>query len=221
MRAIRLVGIAAILTSAFMLSPNAFATGSWYARFDVSYNAQADNGWGAPNGPVNTVSKRGVGADIALGRDVGAVWAGGSVRGEFELSWKYNDVDYSTQLGTRLTSNAGHTRVSALMYNLYNDFRPNALFDPYIGAGIGYADVRYHYYGYNATAGASSSLSSSDSTFAYQLLAGIKFNCSQSVAVDLGYSMFVVAQPSLSSGNSKFDTSYRSNSALLGLDWKF
>lgn len=226
MRAIRLLGVTGVLSAALMLAPNALAAGQWYGRVGLSYNVLADHGWGSPNGSVNTVSKKGEGLDLALGRDLGRVWAGGGIRGEFELSWKYNDVDSFTQLGTQLTNTTGHTRVLALMYNLINDFRPGTKFDPYLGIGIGYAAVHYgNYNGYNPSTGTWSSLSSLDSVFAYQVLAGFKLNLSRSIALDLAYNWFVLSDPSLqeprSAGFASTKSSYRTNSLVLGLDWSF
>jgi len=164
--------------------------------------------------------------DLAVGRDLGRVWAGGGIRGEFELSWKYNDVDYFTQGGTQLAGTTGHTRALAFMYNLINDFRPESSFDPYLGIGIGYADVYYgDYYGSNPTTNAESSLNSGDSRFAYQVLAGFKLNFSRSLALDMAYNWFALADPSLhepySAGHGTFTSSYRASSLVLGLDWTF
>ena len=226
MRAIRLIGVTGVLSAALMLAPNALAATRWYVRTALSYNNLADNGWSSPYGSVNTVSKKGVGADLAVGGDLGRVWAGGGIRGEFELTWKYNDVNHFDQLGTQLTNTTGHTRVLALMYNLINDFRPGSTFDPYLGFGIGYADVHFsNYNGYNPTTGTWSSLSSTDSRFAYQALAGVKLNLSDSIAVDLAYNWFVMTDPVLrepaSAGHASFSSSYRATSVVLGLDWTF
>lgn len=226
MRAIRLLGVTGVLSAVLVLAPNAFAAGHWYVRTAISYNAVSNHSWDSPSGSVSTVSKGGPGIDLALGRDLGRVWAGGGIRGEFELSWKYNDVDYFTQGGTQLTGTTGHTRALAFMYNLINDFRPESSFDPYLGIGIGYADVYYgDYYGFNPNTRTESSLSSGDSRFAYQVLAGVKLNLSHSLALDLAYKWFVLSDPSLhepySAGHGTFTSSYRTSSAMLGLDWMF
>lgn len=222
MRAIRLLGAAGIAAIAVSLAPAAQAAGHWYGRVGLSYNYLADSGWNSPNGFVSTRSKTGTGVDLALGRDLGRVWAGGAVRGEFELTWKYNGVDSFTQNGNQLTGVTGHTRVMALMYNLYNDFMPESTFDPYLGAGIGYASVHYgNYYGHNPGGNTSSGFDASESVFAYQLLAGFKLHFSDSVALDLGYQWFVLANPTVGSGSSKTEERYRTNSFALGLTWNF
>jgi opacity protein-like surface antigen len=226
MRAIRVLGVVGMLAAVVFLAPVALAAGHWYVRADLSYNHVADNGWGSPNGPVSTRSNKGAGLDLAFGRSLGRVWAGGGVRGEFELTWKNNGIDSFTQNGRRLTGVTGHTRMVALMYNLVNDFLPESTFDPYLGVGIGYADVSYgNYYGYDAATNTESRLNSSDSVFAYQVLAGFNVRVTQSVSLGLAYNWLVLADPSLtepaSAGYKKTTSSYVSNSVTLGLTWRF
>ncbi len=224
MRAIKVLGAAGIVAAAMLLSPTANAAGHWYGRVDLSYNHVASNGWGSPNGFVSTQSTNGEGLDVALGRDLGRVWAGGAVRGEFELKWKINGIDSFTQNGHVLTGVTGHTRVLALMYNLYNDFMPESTFDPYIGGGIGYASIRYgNYYGFDPNTHTWSTLDGSDSVFAYQMFAGFKLRVSDSVAIGLAYNWFVLSDPKLteSNGSTKTEERYRTNSLMLGVTWRF
>lgn len=224
MRAIHVMGAAGIMVAAMCLSPAARAAGHWYARADVSYNHLSDNGWPSPNGFVSTKSSNGEGLDVALGRDLGPVWAGGAVRGEFEIKWKMNGIDSFTQNGDRLTGVTGHTRMLALMYNLYNDFMPDSTFDPYVGGGIGYANVHYgNYYGFDANTGNGSSIDSSDNEFAYQLFAGFKLRVSDSVAIDLAYNWFVLSNPKVrgSGGSGATAERYLTNSLVLGVTGRF
>jgi|GEM_PF-3291630 len=222
MRAIRVLGAAGVVAIAVSLAPVAQAAGHWYGRVDLSYNHLSDNGWDSPNGFVSTQSSTGTGLDLALGRDLGRVWAGGAVRGEFEFAWKYNGIDTFTQNGRQLTGVTGHTRMVALMYNLYNDFAPESTFDPYLGAGIGYAYVHYgNYYGYDQSTNTSSRFDGSDSVFAYQLMAGFKVHFSDSVALDFAYDWFVLSNPVVNSGATKTEERYRTNSLALGLTWNF
>ncbi len=226
MRAIRVLGTVGMLAAAVFLAPVALAAGHWYARADLSYNSVAHNGWGSPNGPVSTQSSKGAGLDLAFGHSLGRVWAGGGVRGEFELIWKSNGIDSFTQNGRQLAGVTGHTRIVALMYNLVNDFRPESTFDPYLGVGIGYAAVSYgNYYGYDATTNTESRLNSSDSVFGYQVLAGFNVRIAQSVSLGLAYNWLVLADPSLTgpagAGSKKITSSYVSNSVTLGLTWRF
>lgn len=224
MRAIKVLGAAGIVAAALCLPFTARAAGHWYGRADVSYNHVADNGWDSPNGFVSTKSSNGEGLDLALGRDLGRVWGGGAVRGEFELKWKMNGIDSFTQNGDRLTDVTGHTRVVALMYNLYNDFMPESTFDPYVGGGIGYANVHYgNYYGWDPNTHTGSRIDGSDNEFAYQLFAGFKVRVAGSVAIDMAYNWFVLSNPKVtqSGGSAKTEERYRTNSLTLGITWSF
>jgi len=222
MRAIRLLGVTGVLVAAMLLAPNALAAGQWYARADVSYNYLPDNGWVSSGTSIHTVSKKGEGIDLALGRDLGRVWAGGGIRGEFELKWKYNDVDSLSNGGQPLSGVTGHTRMVALMYNLYNDFMPESRFDPYLGVGIGYASVRFgNFYGYDATTSTSYALDASDSAFAYQAFAGFKVRMNSSVALDFAYNWFMLGNVTVQSGAGTTGTTYHTSTATIGVDWDF
>ncbi len=221
MRANHFLGAAMVLTAAVMLAPSAQAAGQWYTRVDLSYNHVADNTWTTPSGHVNTTSKNGLGMDLAFGNDLGRVWAGGGVRGELELTAKYNNVD-TMSWGRQFTGVTGHTRVVALMYNLYNDFLPNSRFDPYIGAGMGYANVRFgNFYAYDATTNTQYALNSSDNVFAYQAFLGFKLNFNQSLALDAAYNWFMLSNATLAQGTGQTKTTYHTSSFTLGLDWTF
>lgn len=222
MRAMGVLGTALIVAAGIAMAPAAQAASRWYTRVDLSYNHLTSNGWNSPNGFVSTQSSNGTGLDLVLGNDLGRVWAGGGVRGELALMWRYNGVDSFKQNGNQLSDITGHTRMVAIMYNLYNDFLPESKFDPYIGAGIGYANVHYgNYYGFDSSSHAMSRFDGSDSAFAYQVLAGFRLKFSDSVALDLAYDWFVMANPVVTSGSTKTVERYRSNSLVLGLTWLF
>ncbi len=222
MRAIRLLGTMGVLSAALMLAPNALAAGQWYGRADVSYNYLPDNGWVASGTGIHTASKKGEGIDLAWGRDLGRVWIGGGIRGEFELKWKYNDVDTLSSGGQPFSGVTGHTRVVALMYNLYDDFRPESNFDPYIGLGIGYANVRFgNFYGYDSATSTQYALDASDSAFAYQAIAGFKVRLNPSVSLDFAYNWFMLGNIKLQTGAGNTGTTYHTSSATFGVDWYF
>lgn len=220
MRTIRVLGAVGVLAAAAFVAPAALAAGNWYARGDLSYNAVSNNGWQSMGTPVNTKYKSNAGLDLALGWNLGRVWAGGAVRGEFEASWKNNSVDSFSQNGQTLPGHSGHTRVLALMYNLYNDFLPESVFDPYLGAGIGYADIHYNY----TDTGTYTGLESSDSRFAYQFMIGFKVRVTPSLYIDAALNHFVMANQSLTEaggGGATFESSYQSNGFTLGVTWAF
>lgn len=197
--------------------PSAWAAnGQWYVRADGAFSSLGDNGWTSSSGPVTTSSKNGWGADLAFGYDLGRVWAGGAIRGEFALTWKFNPVDGISSGGASLAQANGHTRMLGLTYNLVDDFLPSKTFDPYLGVGAGYARLNFYQWGgpagVNSTAGA----------FAYQVLAGVKVRLSPSARLDVGYSWFTTSNTSVQThGGQKTNMSYRANSIAIGVDWMF
>lgn len=215
LRTVVMAGVA--LGVAVVMAPRALADDSgWYARADVSFVALSNGDWSASSGPVTTSYDNGWGADLAVGRSLGTVWSGGAIRGEFELSWKYSGVKDLSQGGMSLNRPNGHTRMMALTYNLIDDFRPNATIDPYLGLGAGYSDLRYYQWGGPA------GVDSTGSAFAYQALAGLKFNLGSSLDLDLGYSWFATSNASVTTyGGTKTDVSYRANTVSIGADWSF
>ncbi len=222
MRAIRLIGVTGVLSAALMLAPKALAQGQWYGRVDLSYNSLPDNGWVSSGTTIQTTSKKGEGIDLALGRDLGRVWIGGGIRGEFEFKAKYNGVDSLSSGGQQFSGVTGHTRMVALMYNLYNDFMPESKFDPYLGVGFGYASVHFgNFYGYDSATTTGYALDASDSAFAYQAFAGFKLHLSSSLALDFAYNWFMLGNITLQSGTGNTGTTYHTSTATFGVDWNF
>lgn len=196
------------------------AESGWYARIAGASTQVGDASWNSQLGRVTTHSKTGRGAEVAFGDDLGRVWAGGAIRGEFALLWSENDADRHALAGAALADPTGHVRVSALMYNMIDDFLPESIFDPYLGVGIGYAGLHFAYSG--TAPGGAAWINSSDDVFAYQFLAGFKLQFSSSVAVDLGYSWFRTTTPSFAvEGVGQTKSSYRAGRAMLGIDWSF
>lgn len=221
MQGVHKAAIAGVVLALAGAAPGAWAAGNgWYLRFAGAYTRVGDAGWTSQQGPVTTKSKQGYGAEIAFGDDLGRVWSGGAIRGEFAVLWQQNDVDKHYLGGVALVNPTGHVRVQALMYNLINDFLPTSTFDPYLGVGIGYAGVHFAYSG--TAAGGSAWVNSSDDVFAYQFLAGFKLQFSPTVALDFGYSWFRTSEPSFTVvGIGQTKSSYRAGRATLGIDWTF
>lgn len=217
MRGIGTMAAAGVAVALAGGAPAALAASyGWYARADAAYVELADNAWQSSSGPVTTSSKNGWGADFAVGNTFGPVWAGGALSGEFALTWKYNSVDKVSSGGAAFAAAGGHTRVVALMYNLIDEFRPDAVLDPYLGVGAGYAKLAFHQWGGPVAAYARRD------AFAYQLLAGLKIRLSQAVNLNLGYTWFATTSPSFTNyAGQPTDTSYRAATFAIGVGWSF
>jgi opacity protein-like surface antigen len=93
--------------------------------------------------------------------------------------------------------------IKSLMLNAYADFKTGGVATPYLGAGIGYAQVEVD--------------DEDDDVVAGQLGAGVLFALSPSVAVDLGYRFMMTDDPDI--GGAQFKV--RQHTALLGVQVRF
>ena len=99
-------------------------------------------------------------------------------------------VNYSDSLGGDFVS-------SSLMFNGFVDLIPNGQICPFVGAGIGFANVEgdIDYYG-----------SEDDNVFAYQFAAGMAFAVTQNIKFDLQYRYFATEDPEFYSLEAEYDT---------------
>ena len=134
-----------------------------------------------------------------LGIEIGGVFtiAGGyrfndRFRADVEFGYQVNDVDNLTIsfLGLSASANAsGDVTTLSFMANGYFDVPfGNPELKPYIGAGIGFANVEADVtvLGVNST--------SDDTAFAYQLSAGIRYKLGENVDLRAGYRMMGTAE---------------------------
>jgi opacity protein-like surface antigen len=187
-----------------------------YVRGDVGYSVGggADISAGAP-----------FGGDASFEDDILALGGVGYAldngwRIEGEIGWRSNDLDAAALLDP-----GGSVSVVSLMANAYYDFggRDRA-FVPYVGAGIGAAQVE-------VKAGFTPPLSpvtvdDSATVLAYQLMAGVTIGLGERTDLDIGYRYFSspsvemtgAAPPALS---IPVDVDLDQQSLTLGLRWGF
>lgn len=133
---------------------------------------------------------------MVLGQPQG--WYGG-VHGGFNAPAKSggldNGYDVGAQIGYRYTPfrveaaytfyrnnlSGGHLNTHTVMGNLYYDFMPSSTFNPYVGAGIGWA----HFDAKASSEGETIKVSTNE--FAYQGIVGIAYNINDHFAVDANY----------------------------------
>jgi len=140
---------------------------------------------------------------------------------ELEFGYKVNDYDeaegtyseydrqgfqdYSEDYSDRLS---GDIMTSSFMFNGFYDFTPRSPVSPFIGAGIGFANIEsdFDYYG-----------SEDDNVFAYQLAAGVAFALNQNFKVDVQYRFFGTEDPDFYS----LETEYTTHNLMVGLRSSF
>ena len=109
----------------------------------------------------------------------------GDFRAEGELFSSYNEVTAMTGNGITIDTEGDFATV-ALMLNGYYDIPTDSKWRPYLGGGIGFANVSYN----DVTLRGALVINDDDTVFAYQAKAGIAYSFSPHWEGMLGYRYF-------------------------------
>jgi len=195
--------LAAVLSTVGMQA--AQAEGNNYFSVFGGLSSLDDTSISSPGGSISSDSDEGFGVGLAAGRwfDARKHW-----RGEIEISYRENDLDEVAGRG------GGNAELNSLAYmvNGYYDFRPRARFSPYVGAGIGFADVEAENIAYGGTL-----LDDDDTVFAYQFIGGVGYEVSE--RVDLFGEVRYLATDDPSFNNRQLD--YETVNLLGGVRYRF
>ena len=138
----------------------------------------------------------GIGVYAALGYDWGNSW-----RTELEFSHRSNDINSIAAkpgfIGFPAGTIAGDSRAVALMLNLVRDFDMGTRFTPYIGGGVGFADVDHDIIGANGPIAIGYGVHTR--SFAYQGIAGVAVELAESLALDVSYRYFGTTKNNIAS----------------------
>ena len=163
-----------------------------------------------------------LGASFAFGAQTKIAY--GALRSELEIalrptaSKKYSDSEWGDNWKNSVTTNT-------LMLNLYYDIDTGTNITPYVGAGIGFASLKGEFK-YNDGAEAEK-VSKRKTNLAWSLGAGVAYNLTDHVAVDLGYRYIdmgnVTAKQSYPEYNAmvkhKFDA--KAHEVMFGVRYSF
>ena len=94
------------------------------------------------------------------------------------------------------------------MGNAYYDFSTEGSFSPYIGAGLGYANVEADLDDFG---------DEDDNVFAYQFILGGSFASSETLSVDLQYRYFATDDPEFDG----LEAEYSTHNLMIGLRQSF
>ncbi len=136
---------------------------------------------------------------VAIGNDTGF----GS-RFELELAYRANDFDTWTFDGLGTAFVPGDVTALSLMGNGYIDFVSNTAFTPFIGAGLGFADLEMTIDGLG---------SEDDTVFAYQLAVGGSFATYTNLSFDIQYRYFGTSDPNFAG----IEAEYQTHNIMVGL----
>jgi len=130
------------------------------------------------------------------------------LRGEVEFGYRTSDMDeFDSDFGSG-SINDGDISTISLMVNGYYDFRPKETICPFIGAGIGYANVE----------GDIDELGSEDdNVFAYQVAVGVAFAINPQTKIDVQYRYFDTDDGDF----DNLEVEYGTHNAMLGVRYSF
>ena len=134
------------------------------------------------------------------------------LRTEFEISFRRNGVDDAIALPEALPLEGEvetDLRTLGGMVNMLYDFETNSHVLPFVGGGLGVADVNAR----NESVG----WTDSDTAVAFQGLAGIEFSLSADLSVHGGYRFFATSGATMGMGGDD----YRTHNVELSLDFRF
>lgn len=153
----------------------------------------------------------GYGLSLAMGNDLK------DYRVEVELAYRANDLDDITLSGLPSVSIEGDATSIALLCSIYKDFTTTTPVTPYIGAGIGGANVDVEVE--NILGIIPVGESDDDTVFAYQVALGAAFNLSDTAKIDLSYRYFATTDPDLTDMGMEIE--YTTSNIMVGFRMNF
>ncbi len=167
-----------ILAVAMILSASVVNAQGWYAGAFGSYSSADDIGFGTALGTVKTTFDRGTGLGLFVGYDFDGI------RIEGDWSWREFSVEDHILGGAKLPGPTGEADSTSYMLNAFYDFNRDGTVQPYVGVGVGFTDVEVEKFG---VAPVPEVLNDQDSAFSYQIMAGLGFEISKTVALFVDY----------------------------------
>lgn len=151
---------------------------NWADDVDGDFDADAD--------VADTLDfDTGFNASVAAGYAFGGRWGILSPRLEAELGYLTNDAeDSAVDAGVAVATDGEYNATYGLV-NLLLDIPMGWGFTPFVGVGAGFANVRFD--NIAATAGAIDTFDGEDTTFAWNLTAGLSYDITRNVTLELAY----------------------------------
>ena len=155
--------------------------GAFQGEVDGTPKVKADNGWAGA---------------IGAGREFG-----NGLRAEGELVYLKSDLKGSA---------GGDAKTLGGFANLYYDFNRGGQFQPFVGGGVGFAQVKVD----NAL------VDDDDTGFAYQAKAGVSYKINDKWTGEVAYRYLGVTDVSLGNGPTKLDGDFNSQAVTVGVRYK-
>ena len=159
----------------------------WYVRGDLGGTFQSD-----VDGRPKAKGDGGWIGDVGAGYDLG-----NGVRAEGELAYLKSDLKGAT---------GGDSKTFGGFANVYYDFNRTGTWRPFVGAGVGFAQVKVD----------NSLVHGDDTGFAYQAKAGVAYKVNDRWTAEVAYRYLDVTSVSIGSGVNKLDGDFSSQAITVG-----
>lgn len=206
--------LAMVVTSAITLSAAAesIAADMTYVGIHGMWTDLKDADFNVAPGTIDTEFDSGTGFGITLGRTFEPM------RAELEFTARMNDVkSHSLNGSPTLPGSKGEAKSNAFMVNGYYDFVNESSFTPYVGGGIGIANVKFDNFGVDPIPDV---LNDDGTVFAYQVMAGADVKVSDAWKLFAEYRYFRTSEVDVVTSNvtGAVDNSiaYKTNNILVG-----
>ncbi|MBI9081388.1 MAG: outer membrane beta-barrel protein [Pseudodesulfovibrio sp.] len=220
-----------LLAMSLMFSGMAFAeNGGFYGSIKAGGSFLDATKSASSNGtaPTGASSKFKTDTGMAIGGAIGYNWIDSDLPIRTELEYMYHG-DFKYQYSDSNSSLTDKINLHTMMLNGYWDFYNSTSFTPYINGGVGVAWIQEEF---STGTGASAATISSPkdkttSNFAFNLGAGVGWNMTESVILDLAYryNYYGSGKEVTASGTNKSITSQikdiGTHDVLLGLRYQF
>ena len=146
-------------------------------------------------------------------------WEWGAWRFEEEYSYRQNGARDLVGTNFIIRGVGGNRHTNSIMTNVLYDVTLGYPITPHFGFGVGAADV----FDGLKLPGIGQLFNDSSWQFAYQGIAGIRYNLSPTFTVDLDYRYFATTQPTfgIPNTNLRYRTGYRTNNFVASLIYRF
>ena len=193
------------------------AAGGWYVQAFVGANFADDIEFDVDAGAIET------------SLDDGYVWSiGGGYRFKhFRLDGELDtpreaDVVVHRLNGVDQAGSRGDVQSEAGMGNIVYDFNKDKRVSPYVGAGIGWAEIELTDFGTDANP---EIVSAEDTLFAWQILAGVGIDVDEHWIVDFSLRYYATAEGDFETtpavGGQRIEVDYSAVSLTVGFRYNF
>lgn len=199
--------IHAMVLLCVLATPALAQDGHWYMGLKGGVDAGPDADVTGLNVPISISTETGAAVLWTVGRDFGGL------RVESELSWRRNDLDQVTGPGGSVSA-GGSLRNFAWMVNGIYEVPMTNLFTPFLLGGIGLARIEGEV---TSIAGYDVAVDDDETSFAYQVGAGVEYLLSKDFAFEVSYRFF--GTPTVTF--SDVDVNNTHHTGLVGLTLAF